>query len=203
MIKEILARFKTEFEKTQDSISSIAAYNWLIVILLTSLGITGTIWGLRSLQLLEKLELGIYDLMLRSRPVEPMDGRILLVTITEEDLRTQKWPLSDQTINTLLAKLQFYQPRVIGLNIYRPEQKNLGINLSTKDDIFTTCLLSNIGRTEIAAPDNFPESNIGFNDMVADHQIDQVLRRSLLFSEVTNKDDKCRTAFGFATLLAI
>jgi CHASE2 domain-containing sensor protein/predicted Ser/Thr protein kinase len=189
--------------KIQDSVGRITAYNWLIVVFLTSLGVTASIWGIRELKWLEKLELGTYDLMLRSRPVEPADGRILLVTITEEDLKQQKWPLSDQTINTLLAKLKFHQPRVIGLNIYRPEQKNLGVNLLTKDNIFTTCLLSNIGRSEITPPTNFPIENVGFNDMLADHEIDQVLRRSLLFAEVTNTDNKCITQFSFASLLAI
>ncbi len=203
MIKGILAKFRTGLFKTQDSFGSVAAYNWLIVIFLTSIGVTGLVWGVRELKWLQKLELGAYDLMLRSRPLEPADGRILLVTITEEDLKQEKWPLSDKTINTLLAKLKSHQPRVIGLNIYRPEQKNLGINLPKKENIFTTCLLSNIGRSEVPPPPNFPMENVGFNDVLADNETDQVLRRSLLFSEVTHTDNKCVTQFSFASLLAI
>jgi CHASE2 domain-containing sensor protein len=45
---------------------------------------------------------------------------LLLVTITEADIKAQKrWPLSDLTIATALQTLQRQQPSVIGLDLYR------------------------------------------------------------------------------------
>ena len=178
-------------------------HNFLSVILATSMGVTGVIWGMGEMKWLQSMELGIYDRMLRLRHREPTDPRLLLVTITEEDIKREKWPLSDQTVNQLLKKLAFYQPRVVGLNIYRPQQKDLGNNLAPSDWVIATCLLSNIGRSEVPPPGNIPTDNIGFDDVVSDNQVDQVIRRGLLFAEPTEKDEKCQTEFSFGTLLAI
>ena len=49
--------------------------------------------GVRELKWLQPWELKAYDQMLRSRPVEPPDHRILLVEITQEDLAQEQWPL--------------------------------------------------------------------------------------------------------------
>lgn len=178
-------------------------HNFLLVILATSMGVTGVIWGMGEMKWFQSMELGIYDRMLRLRHREPTDPRLLLVTITEEDIKREKWPLSDQTVNQLLKKLASYQPRVVGLNIYRPQQKDLGNNLTPSGQVIATCLLSNIGRSEVPPPGNIPIDNIGFDDVVSDNQVDQVIRRALLFAEPTEKDEKCQTEFSFGTLLAI
>lgn len=203
MMNGLLARFRAIVIQDKGSLLSFSFHNFFSIILLTSVGVTSLIWGVRELKWLQLGELKIYDAMLQFRPHEPMDGRILLVTITQEDLKQEKWPLSDQTINKLLAKLESYQPRVIGLNIYRDKQNNLGVNLQKPNQIIGTCLLSNVGRSEVSPPANFPLENIGFNDVVTDNITDQVLRRSLLFSDITNTDNRCQTRFSFAFLLAI
>ncbi|MBD2419368.1 CHASE2 domain-containing protein [Anabaena cylindrica FACHB-243] len=210
MINGILARFRAVFVTDQVSRPVFTSYNWLSIILLTSVGVTVSVWGMRGLKWLQAGELSIYDQMLRdtsqsqkSPLPEPLERRILLVTITQEDLTREKWPLSDQTINKLLEKLESYQPRVIGLNIYRNEQTNLGTDLQKQDNIIGTCLLSNLGRSEIPPPPHFPIENIGFDDVVTDNFNDQVIRRSLLFTESTNTDYKCQTQFSFPALLAI
>ncbi|MEE6159936.1 CHASE2 domain-containing serine/threonine-protein kinase [Cylindrospermopsis raciborskii DSH] len=180
-------------------------HNFWSVILATSMGVTGVIWGVSEMKWLQSMELGIYDRMLRLRHREPIDRRLLLVTITEEDIKREKWPLSDQTVNQLMKKLASYQPRVVGLNIYRPQQKykDLGNNVAGSGQVIATCLLSNIGRSEVPPPGNIPIDNIGFDDVVSDNQVDQVIRRGLLFAEPTEKDEKCQTEFSFGTLLAI
>ncbi|TAE61315.1 MAG: CHASE2 domain-containing protein [Nostocales cyanobacterium] len=203
MITRILAKIRAVLIKDKSSHLTVRVDNLLSIILASSVGVTAGIWGIGELKWLQLGELGIYDQMLRSRPLEPIDHRILLVTITQNDLNREPWPLSDQTINKLLAKLQSHQPRVIGLNIYRYQQKNLAANLSHKDHVIATCLLSNIGRLEVDPPVNFPMENIGFDDVVTDNAIDQVIRRGLLFSDLTNQDVKCQTQISFATLLAI
>ncbi|BAY49131.1 serine/threonine protein kinase with Chase2 sensor [Scytonema sp. HK-05] len=176
------------------------AKGWLQTVLVISLGITALILGVRELKWLESWELRAYDQMLRLRPTEAPDPRILLVTVTEDDLRQYRWPVSDSKMNELLAKLESYQPRVIGINIYRPEQTNLGASLKRRDNIVSTCAFSSVGLPEIAPPSNFPIDNVGFIDLISDK--DGIVRRSLLFAN-SPKDKKCTTNFSFAALLAI
>ncbi|MEA5551157.1 CHASE2 domain-containing serine/threonine-protein kinase [Anabaena cylindrica UHCC 0172] len=210
MINGLLAKFRAVIIKDRGSLPAFTPSNWLSIILLTSMGVTASVWVMRELKWLQAGELRIYDQMLRDKsqlqksPLQkPLEQRILLVTITQDDLTREKWPLSDQTIDKLLTKLESYQPRVIGLNIYRSEQTTLVSHLQKYDNIIGTCLLSNIGRSEVPPPPKFPMENIGFDDVVTDNANDQVIRRSLLFTESTNTDYKCQTQFSFPVLLAI
>ncbi|QNP28624.1 CHASE2 domain-containing serine/threonine-protein kinase [Cylindrospermopsis curvispora] len=202
MISRFVTKMRIASITNRNTINK-SKHNFVSVILVTSMGVTGVIWGMGEMKWLQSMELGIYDRMLRLRHREPMDPRLLLVTIAEEDIKREKWPLSDQTVNQLLKKLASYQPRVVGLNIYRPQQKDLGNNLTPSGQVIATCLLSNIGRSEVPPPGNIPTDNIGFDDVVSDNQVDQVIRRALLFAEPTEKDEKCQTEFSFGTLLAI
>ncbi len=170
--------------------------SWLLTLLLTSVGVTTLVLGVRSLRWLQPWELSAYDQMLRLRPPEAFDERILLVTISEEDLQREKWPLPDSTIYKMLAKLESYHPRVIGLNIYQP-QKRLAAGL-VRDDIISVCKFSSIGDSEVAPP-SISRDNVGFNNLIADD--DGITRRSLL--SASKKDRQCTTSYSFATLLAI
>jgi CHASE2 domain-containing sensor protein/tRNA A-37 threonylcarbamoyl transferase component Bud32 len=178
---------------------------WLQTILIASVGVTVFIAGIRDLRWLQPWELRVYDQMLRSRPEKASDRRILLVTITEADIKRVKWPLSDATINQLLDKLESYQPRVIGLNIYRdlpvePGYKQFADRLSRQNNIIATCGFSTLENPEIAPPPTVPEKRVGFNDLIADEN-DNIVRRSLLFAH--SDDKKCKTTTSFAALLAI
>ncbi|MBD2360482.1 CHASE2 domain-containing protein [Anabaena minutissima FACHB-250] len=201
MISGILNRLKSAFIQDKSYRDTSFNQHWWQIILVTTLGVTTLVWVSRELKWLQSWELKAYDQMLRSRPVEPPDPRILVVTITEEDLAQEKWPLSDTTINKLLAKLESHQPRVIALNIYRPTQNNLANGLENPHHIIGTCLFSSMDRSEIPAPANLPPENIGYNDLIPDSQEDQIIRRALLFSEPTDKN--CATQFSFAALAAI
>jgi CHASE2 domain-containing sensor protein/tetratricopeptide (TPR) repeat protein len=175
---------------------------WVILsTFIKGITIAGCVAIMRIYGLLQPLELKAYDQMLRSRPPEAPEQRILLVKITEEDLQREQGNLSDRTINQLLEKLNSYQPRIIGLYLFRPEQKNLAANLQNRNNIITTCLFSSIGRAEIPPPSNFPIDNVGFSDIVTDKESDQILRRGLLFANSTDK--KCTTGFSFGSLIAI
>ena len=190
----------TEAPKERISDHNNAPKGWLQTVLVTSLGVTALVLGVRELKWLQSWELRAYDQMLRLRPTEAPDPRILLVTVTEDDLRQYRWPVSDSKMNELLAKLESYQPRVIGINIYRPEQTNLGASLKRRDNILSTCAFSSVGLPEIAPPSNFPIDNVGFTDLISDE--DGMVRRSLLFAN-SPEDKKCTTNFSFAAILAI
>lgn len=91
-----------------------------------SLVITALVFGVRLLGILQSSELKIFDQMMRLRPDEGIDPRILVITIDDEDLKYQNYKgmkgrgsLSDIALHQLLEKLQPNQPRVIGLDIFR------------------------------------------------------------------------------------
>jgi adenylate cyclase len=97
-------------------------------VLITSIIITILTILFRSLGILQPFELFFFDLMMQMRPPEPPDSRISIVTITDEDLEKfadpeveAKYPnvISDRIIFQLLSKLEEYQPKVIGLDLYR------------------------------------------------------------------------------------
>jgi CHASE2 domain-containing sensor protein/predicted Ser/Thr protein kinase len=201
VISGLLAKLRTAFVRDKGSRETSPRDNWLQIILVTSVGVTALIWGVRELKLMQPWELIVYDQMLRSRPTKAPDQRILLVKITEEDLEPEKWTLSDRRINQLLKKLELYQPRVIGLYLFRPDQKNLAANLQNQVHIISTCLFSSKGRYEIPPPPNFPTDSVGFSDVITDNENDQILRRGLLFANSTDK--KCTTSFSFGSLIAI
>ncbi|MEH1845395.1 MAG: CHASE2 domain-containing serine/threonine-protein kinase [Nostoc sp.] len=201
MISGLLEKLRVPFVKVQDSRKTSKSKSWLQIILVTSVGVTAFIWEIRELKWLQPWELRVYDQMLRSRPAQPPDKRILLVKITDDDLKREKWTLSDRTINQLLEKIESYQPRIVGLYLFQPEDNNLAAKEQNQDNIISTCLFSSLGRDEIPPPPNFPIDNVGFSDVVADHENDQILRRSLLFAYSTDK--KCTTSFAFGALIAI
>ncbi|WP_017745376.1 CHASE2 domain-containing serine/threonine-protein kinase [Scytonema hofmannii] len=174
-------------------------FKWLFTILSASVGVTALLVGVRELKLLQSVELKAYDQMLRLRSLEATDSRLVLVSVTEDDVRTQKWPLSDSKINQLLAKLQSYQPRIIGVNLYRSEQENFASGLKDRDNIISVCAFSSVGTQEIAPPPNLSINNVGFTDLLTDD--DGIVRRSLLFAH--SEDQKCTTAASFATVLAM
>ncbi|MFN6481940.1 MULTISPECIES: CHASE2 domain-containing serine/threonine-protein kinase [unclassified Nostoc] len=201
MISGLLEKLRVPFVKVQDSHETSKSKSWLQIIFVTSVGVTAFIWGVRELTWLQPWELRVYDQMLRSRPPEAPDRRILLVKITDEDLKREKWTLSPRTINRLLKKIESYQPRIIGLYLFQPEDNNLVANFPNQDNIISTCLFSSLGRDEIPPPSNVPIDNVGFSDVVADKENDQVLRRSLLFAKSIDK--KCTTSFAFGAQIAI
>ena len=201
MISGILAKLRAALTKDKIYPETSPRKHWLQVILVTSLGVTTLVWGVRELKWLQPWELKAYDQMLRSRPVEPPDSRILIVEITQEDLEQRQWPLSDAKINQLLGKLESYQPSVIGLHFNRANQQDLADNLQSPEKIISTCLFSSIDRLEIPPPPNFAEDNLGFKDLIPDYESDRIIRRGLLFAH--SEDSKCQTSFSFAARLAI
>ncbi|MCC5601233.1 CHASE2 domain-containing protein [Nostoc favosum] len=201
MISGLLEKLRVPFVKVQDSRETFKSKSWLQIILVTSVGVTAFIWGVRELKWLQPWELRVYDQMLRSRLAEAPDKRILLVKITDEDLKREKGTPSDHTINQLLKKIETYQPRIVGLYLFQPENKYLAANLQNKDNIVSTCFFSSLGRDEIPPPPNLPIENVGFGNVVADNENDQIIRRSLLF--VNSPYKKCTTSFAFGALIAI
>ena len=179
--------------------------------LLISLAIALLVMGVRYLGFLQPLELNAFDQLLQLRPDEKPDSRLLVVTITEEDVQAKSQPqrssLSDQSLAKLLEKLASYQPQVIGLDIYRdyPVEKTvptLAAQMRQSDRLISVCKVSDLqaGRRGIAPPPEIPVSHLGFSDFVLDS--DSVVRRQLL-SMTPPPSSECSTPYAFSVQIAL
>jgi len=88
--------------------------------LLITPAVTGVIVALSSAGFLHLFEWAALDTWFRLRPQEPVDSRIVIVTINESDIQSvQKWPMSDRIMTQLIQNINAQNPRLIGLDIYR------------------------------------------------------------------------------------
>ncbi|MEA5601594.1 CHASE2 domain-containing protein [Nostoc sp. UHCC 0252] len=161
----------------------------LSAVMLASIVITPLLMGVRYFGLLQSWELTAFDHLLRLRPQEKPDSRILVITVTEEDVQAQspnrRGSLSDEALDKLLAKLEAYQPRVIGLDIYRdyavqPAYPKLAERMRNSDRFVAVCQVSNpqTSKPGIKPPPEISPDALGFSDIVID--ADNVVRRHLL-----------------------
>ncbi|MEH1898504.1 MAG: CHASE2 domain-containing protein [Nostoc sp.] len=184
----------------------------LTTTLLSSLAITGLVFGVRWVGWLESLEIPIFDLMMRSRPTESLDSRLLVITIDDGDLAIQRQnnesligaSISEKSLNKVLAKLNQYQPRAIGLDIYRDfpaKQPDLITRLQQTPNLVGVCKGSDgtANITGIKPPPEIPEINLGFSDFI--HDPDGVIRRHLLFMN-QEPTSLCPATFAFSLQLA-
>lgn len=147
----------------------------------SGLSIIAIIVVLRILGGLQTLEWDVLDFALRRRPAEAPDNQVTVVLITEADIQTSlSYPISDQSLADLLSQLQTYNPRVIGLDIFRDFPVGNGYEvlsevLATSENIVG---IQKITEPKIAAHNALPPQQIGFADAVLDD--DGFLRRSLL-----------------------
>lgn len=92
---------------------------WLAV-LITTPTVAGLVIIIKMAGLFQLLEWATYDQFFRIRPAEPIDERLLIVTVDESDINyVKKWPLPDQTLAQLIKTLQLNKAGVIGLDFYR------------------------------------------------------------------------------------
>jgi diguanylate cyclase (GGDEF)-like protein len=158
-------------------------------VVLTSLVVTGIVTIARQQGLFQSSELQWFDRFLSWHSPDTTDPRLLVIEITETDIRDLKQlPLRDITIATVLAKLQKHQPKVIGLDLYRdiphaPGTKELAEQLKADNIIVITKLGMN---DAVPPPPNVPEHRVGFNDFVLDS--DNVLRRNLAYAQFNDKE---------------
>lgn len=149
---------------------------------------------------------------MRSRPQEKQDSRLLIVTVTEDDLylpeqNQRSGSLSNLALTKLLEKLAKLQARSIGLDIYRsdpvqPNQASLTTRWQTDDNFFAICKVSD--RTQnypgVPSPKEVPPERQGFSDIIPDS--DNVLRRHLLAMQPTDPTSLCTAPYALNAQLA-
>ncbi|MBD2560312.1 MULTISPECIES: CHASE2 domain-containing protein [Nostoc] len=163
--------------------------------LFSSLGLTTFIVVLRILGVFQNSEISLFDQMMRLRPLEEPDKRLLVVKITREDIEyyarnsTPKngASLSDEIIHKLLSALLKNSPRVIGMDIYRyakAEGKLTELIREKQTDKhlvfickFPDYISNSDGRGRNPPPD-VPLEQVGLSDFIYDD--DGVIRRQLI-----------------------
>ncbi|GAB1543783.1 hypothetical protein NUACC21_64590 [Scytonema sp. NUACC21] len=185
------------------------------VAFLSSVVVTALVCGLRFLGLLQAHELQAFDQMMAARPLifnEGADNRLLVVTIDDDDIAAQRRrgerlegkSISDESLNKLLEKLKQYQPRVIGLDIYRDfpaQHPDLIQNLEQTENLIGVCKGSDAVTSVhgIAPPPEISEQRLGFSDFLSDS--DRVVRRHLLYMN-PEAVSLCPASFALSMQLA-
>ncbi|WP_234300812.1 CHASE2 domain-containing protein [Sphaerospermopsis aphanizomenoides] len=180
----------------------------LRTVLLMSVIIAASTIGLRYLGILQTAELQTLDQMLRLRPREAQDARLLVVEITEKDIQSYQQEIvrgtksiPDHKLAQLLHKLQQYQPRVIGLDLYRdsqdpkkPNQRNLVDELKA-DTVVVACKGkdSKFDPQGVKPPEQVPVERQGFTDGIEDS--DYIVRRQI-FMMAQEASSPCQTPYS-------
>ncbi|MBD2464194.1 CHASE2 domain-containing protein [Oscillatoria sp. FACHB-1407] len=155
----------------------------------TAVGVAALVATLRLLGSLQSLELMALDQIFRSRPPQLPDDRIVIVGLDDSDINQLKtWPLTDALMARLLERIQSYQPRAIGLDIYRDVpvgegQADLQRVFETTPNLIGIEKLEDGSSVGVPPPTALAElDQVGFNNVVVD--VDSRVRRSVLFWKV-------------------
>ncbi len=156
---------------------------WFVIIL--SVLMACFVMWLRWQGKLQTWELNAFDHLMRQQPVIGRDKKLLVVSITEDDIARLDQPdeetgqglrsLSDHTLDRLVERLTEHKPRVIGLDIFHPwdvdEEKYPNFKASLrKGSLTTVCHFPTTqgDRRRIQAPQDAHEDSIGFANFVPD-----------------------------------
>ncbi|MGB6016079.1 MAG: CHASE2 domain-containing protein, partial [Nodosilinea sp.] len=176
---------------------------------LSSLAVTVTILALRWAGILQPTELWAYDALMRLRPAEPPDPRLVVVTVDESDIQAQtaadrRGSLADETLLQALTILTDSEPRIIGLDLYRdfPASNPALMAVLTQPNLVGLCKSRDAiaGSIGISPLPELPAAQVGFSDFIEDS--DGRVRRQLL-TLTPDPVSPCTSPYGFAALIAI
>jgi adenylate cyclase len=160
--------------------------------------------GLRCMGLLQPLDFAALDLFFVLRPIEPVDERIVIVEVNEQDVQKLNWPISDAKLAKMLSIIKENKPRVIGLDIYRdlpvePGHSDLvKIFESTPNLIGIKKIVSENSGFSVNPPPTLADlGQVAANDFVVDP--DGRIRRNLL----SLKDNKGELVLSLGADLAL
>ena len=185
--------------------------SWLIRCVLhcgVGLIMAGLTIGLRTIGVLQPLELKAYDHLVRQRPNQTLpDNRLLVISIDEEDIQYQRQQgmvldgsLSDTALLALLQKIEPHQPAVIGVDILHDFEfpPPLDTYVEQHSHIFSVCRDKTPGQPGVAAPANISTQQLGFTNTPLDP--DGIVRRQFLGEPEV--DTLCQTQLSLAFQLA-
>ena len=159
--------------------------------------------GARQLGWFQALELAAYDRLVQVQANFGTDERLLVVEITEQDLRELQLPTpSDTHLSQVLQTLQSHNPLVIGIDLHRelpqgPTELHQAMIEQIKASGAIAITFLGQGENHIPPPLGLPDEQVGFNDLTID--VDGVVRRSVLIGRYSDG----RRVDSFAFQLAI
>lgn len=183
----------------------------------------------RHLGVLQSFELAAYDHLMRSRPVEAIDPRILVVEVTQADLNELGgYPLSDEALAQTVEALQTFEPAAIALDMhrYRPRgsgRQSLLAKFLQYPNLFLACaydqaaqdygpppefsedqLIEQVGFSNFALDDPFLGSPQNHNPATLDPYEGCSVRRHLLSyaPELASTQSSCSTPYSLSLQLA-
>ncbi|MHC0067972.1 CHASE2 domain-containing protein [Nostoc sp. UIC 10890] len=202
---------KIALPKKRNSARILFRKSPLQTVLFLSVVVTALVMGVRHLGMLQSWELQTFDYLMRLRPNEKPDARLLVVTITENDFKLpqqqqRKGSLSDQALALVLQKLKQYEARTIGLDIYRDfpvdsKHADLAIQMQQNHNLIAICKSSEpkLNDPGVLPPPEIPIERQGFSDFVKDR--DGILRRHLIAMK-PDSTSGCTTPYAFSAQLA-
>jgi adenylate cyclase len=175
--------------------------SWNLLLIAPGIAIAAIVAN--SLGVFNLLEWSIRDEFFRIRPPEPMEDKVVIVTIDEPDIKAVgNWPIPDETMAKLLIAIRDQKPRAIGLDIYRdlPEEPGHQKLMEVFRTTPTLVGVEKMAGNSVAPPPLLKELNqVGLADLVLDP--DQKVRRGLLTAE--DKKTPGTIKIGLATQLAM
>ncbi|MEC4804901.1 MAG: CHASE2 domain-containing protein [Jaaginema sp. PMC 1079.18] len=178
---------------------------------LTSGICTALVMGIRWLGMLQGIELMAFDTLLKLRPTEPIDERILVVEITEEDTNRYQYPLNDDILAELLRHLESFDPAIIGLNLHRYQAREEGRELLIRQfqknpNLIGVCAYSLNDKNYEPPPELTKQqitAKMGFSDLAYDSPGESIRRQPLSYD--LNQADTvspCTTPVSFTWQIA-
>ncbi len=171
-------------------------------VLITAPTVAGLVIAASAVGLLQAMEWAAHDQFFRLRPKEPVDRRIVIVTIDESDLkRVGHWPISDAVLAKLIEKVKAQQPRAIGLDLYRdipvePGHQDLVKVLKSTPNLIG--IEKAVGDTVAPSPTLNQLGQVGIADLVLD--ADGKVRRGLLTIKLKDGQTKESLAVKLALM---
>ncbi len=176
----------------------------LPVIALSLLALAALLTLVREQGRLQWLELAAYDLLaagVEAGPVTP--AAVSLVLVSESDIQAlRSWPLTDSQLRGILGDILAFDPKVVGLDIYRdlavpPGHDDFQALLRDEPRIIAIEKFPGADSPGVPPPSVLRDTNrVGFSDLIADPR--GVVRRGLLFLS-----DGERTGYAFSLQLAL
>jgi adenylate cyclase len=141
---------------------------------------------LRSSGWLQPFELMALDQLFQLRSREAADPRIVIVGISEEDIKNLgHWPISDRELTQLIKQVKQQGPRAIGLDLYRdlpvePGHQELVQLFKSTPNLIGIEKRGGAKDIPISPPKALAElQQVGSNDILRD--IDNKIRRGFLY----------------------
>ncbi len=161
---------------------------WGRVLLVTQL-FSAVLLLCRELGGLQFAELAIYDQLVVSWSQAGISDRVVLVTVTEDDIGDHGWPLRDADLTILLGRLTGWGARAVAVDLYRdrplpPGDQELATLRAKHPEIVWALKLADKGNKGVAAPVVASIGQSALADVVTD--TGGVVRRGLIAAEDTN-----------------